>query len=263
MASKKYLEKVLGHTVGFRHIFAHYHTFACTILDRVYFVKKRHDAFDIRVTGREKYYELLEKGNGKGVIFLGSHFGSFEVLRTLALFGRNLKINVMMYEENAKAMNRVMDALNPEQRTGIIPIGSNQGIFLARDKLNNGELVGILGDRIHRDGKTIQCEFLGQKASFPQGPLILASLLDAPVMLFFGIYRGKNRYDIVFEPLAERVRLRRTHREEDLKSYVCKYASILEHRLKDAPYNWFNFYDFWSVSQNKASEQGDSAGTVR
>jgi predicted LPLAT superfamily acyltransferase len=23
------------------------------------------------------------------------------------------------------------------------------------------------------------------------------------------------------------------------------YASRLEHYCRDAPYNWFNFYDFW------------------
>ena len=49
-ASKKYLRKVLGrepHIVdGFRHI----HTFASTILDRVFLLNGRFDKFDVRAT---------------------------------------------------------------------------------------------------------------------------------------------------------------------------------------------------------------------
>ena len=64
-------------------------------------------------------------------------------------------------------------------------------------------------------------------------------------MLAFGLYRGGNRYDLLFEPFAAAVDVPRSQRAEALSALVHRYASRLEHHLRGAPWNWFNFYDFW------------------
>jgi predicted LPLAT superfamily acyltransferase len=38
---------------------------------------------------------------------------------------------------------------------------------------------------------------------------VIASLLELPVVLCFGLYRGGNRYDLHFEIFAEQIRLAR------------------------------------------------------
>jgi len=65
------------------------------------------------------------------------------------------------------------------------------------------------------------------------------------VILAFGVYRGGNRYDLHMEVFAERIDLPRGRREEALRDYVQQYATRLEHYARLAPYNWFNFYDYW------------------
>ena len=87
--------------------------------------------------------------------------------------------------------------------------------------------------------------FLGSPAPFPVAPWLIAAALELPVLLCLGIYRGGNHYDLVFEPLAERVTLPRENRQAALDSYIGTYAARLEHYVREAPYNWFNFYDFW------------------
>ena len=42
------------------------------------------------------------------------------------------------------------------------------------------------------------------------------------------------------------VRLDRKNREESIRGYVREYAAELENILYAYPYEWFNFYDFWS-----------------
>ena len=37
-------------------------------------------------------------------------------------------------------------------------------------------------------------------------------------------------------------------RDEALREYVQRYASLLEERVRRAPENWFNFYDFWRAA---------------
>jgi predicted LPLAT superfamily acyltransferase len=66
--------------------------------------------------------------------------------------------------------------------------------------------------------------------------------------LFFGLYRGGNRYEIYFERFADGIRLDRERRAEEIQSWMQRYVTRLEHYSGLAPYNWFNFYQFWDQS---------------
>ena len=89
------------------------------------------------------------------------------------------------------------------------------------------------------------CEFFGKQASFPVGPLRIAAMLQQPVVLMFGLYRGGNRYDIHFEHLLDVSHTTRGGRDAVVEQAVHKYVERLEHYCRLAPYNWFNFYDYW------------------
>jgi predicted LPLAT superfamily acyltransferase len=112
--------------------------------------------------------------------------------------------------------------------------------------LERGEIVGMLGDRAWRNERTCACDFLGAPAKFPLGPMLIAGLVQAPVVLFFGLYRGARRYEIRLEPFADAIALERRDREGSARPWVERYARRLEHHCRAAPYNWFNFYDFWN-----------------
>ncbi len=83
-----------------------------------------------------------------------------------------------------------------------------------------------------------------------RGYILLASVLKVPVILFFGLYRGDNRYDIHFELFTDQVTIERNNRSADLQLWTQRYANRLEHYARLAPYNWFNFYDFWNEDEN-------------
>ena len=88
--------------------------------------------------------------------------------------------------------------------------------------------------------------FLGQLARFPEGPFRLAAILKRPVVFMTGLYRGGRRYDIqfdlIFEPDDADGRAPELRIEEMMRHYV----TTLEVQCRSAPYNWFNFYDFWA-----------------
>jgi predicted LPLAT superfamily acyltransferase len=106
-------------------------------------------------------------------------------------------------------------------------------------------VVGILGDRLLKQDHATPCKFFGKLAGFPVGPMWLASILKAPVILFFGLYRGGNRYEVHFELFAEEVTIDRQHRDLEIQQWTQRSADRLEHYCRLAPDNWFNFYDFW------------------
>jgi len=240
---RKYFQRVLGRKTGLRDIYRHYHSFASTILDRIYFASGRYDLFDIEQHGTKIIRDCAERH--QGCILLGSHLGSFEAMRSMGVIMGNLPIRVLMYEENAEKMRQITREICPEMADTIISIGPPESMLQVKEYLDEGGMVGILGDRVVSNDKAVKCNFLGHSAMFPVGPILLAATLKVPVVLCFGLYLGANRYQLHLELLGDRIQVSRENRASDLQYWVQQYASRLEHYCRKAPYNWFNFYDYW------------------
>ncbi len=254
-ASRRYLERLyarpdgraaLGHRPAVRDSFRHYREFAVAILDRVGFWSGRADGFEIRFHGREHFTRLIE--DKRGAILLGAHLGSFDALRALAERW-NIAVNILMSTRHAPRINRILRELSPRATARVIEVDptSSRSVFELKACLERGEFVAVLGDRAG-DGprsRTVQVDFLGGRAAFPPGPFVLASRLDCPVLLMIGIRVGPAAYEVFAEPFADRVVLPRAERGARLRELVEAYARRLETYCVKAPYQWFNFYDFW------------------
>jgi len=243
-ASKGYLRRALGREPGLGEMFRHYHTFAATILDRVYLLHDQFHRFDVRVHGARIIDESL--ANGRGCVLLGAHMGSFEIVRSVGRQAIGPALSIAMYEENARKIGSVIEAINPGLYRQVIALGQVDSILKLEAALDRGEAVGILADRTLTGEGTVACDFLGEPARFPVGPFRIAAILDRPVVLMFGLYRGGNRYDVYLERLTDPGGTKRVERDRAVEESVRRYAGRLEHYCRQAPFNWFNFYDFWS-----------------
>jgi predicted LPLAT superfamily acyltransferase len=244
-ASVAYLTRILGRRPGWLASYRHFFRFASVVHDRLFLSAGQLARFDFRIEGEAHVRSALEKGHG--LILLGAHFGSFEALRAgLATREALPPLNVLMYVDNASNTNRIF-AQARKQGVSIIPLGRPDSLICAMECLQRGEMLGILGDRTLGRDKIVRVPFLGSPAAFPQAPWLLASLSQAPVVLFFGAYQGGNRYDIRFEAFAESIHLPRGQRSEQCAVHAARYAERLEAQCRLSPYNWFNFYAFWQT----------------
>jgi predicted LPLAT superfamily acyltransferase len=242
-ASRRYLSRVFGKQVGWNHVLRHFHCFAATILDRVYLLAGRHREFDVRFHGEQPIRDRL--AGGHGFLLLGSHLGSFEILRALAIEQEHIPLRVLMKPDHNQLVTELLDALSPAVARSVIPLGTPQTLLAVKESLDEGYAVGLLGDRCQKGEPFVPCRFIGGTVRFPAGPLTLAAISGVPVMLVFGLYRGGTRYDLYFEELAERVPRDAARQGELLRIWMQRYADRLEHHARLAPYNWFNFFDFW------------------
>ncbi len=246
-ASRDYLRRVLGHEPSLREVFRHFYTFATVALDRIYFLSDRWSLFDINLHGEELLVEQLNAN--MGCFLIGAHIGSFESLRSLGR-RRQVTVNLVMFEKNASRVARVTRAINPALENDVIALGSPDSMLRVIEQLDKGAWVGMLADRAISEGGMVAVPFLGANASFPAAPFRIAALTGRPLILMIGLYRGANRYDLHFESLVESPSLPRAGRDQILEGWLRLYASRLENYCREAPFNWFNFYDFWSNDDN-------------
>jgi predicted LPLAT superfamily acyltransferase len=250
--SIRYLRRALGREPGWADGYRHVHTFASIVLDRLYFARGDVAQFDLQHSGGALLDEALAQG--RGAVMLGAHLGSFEALQAVGEQHANTRVAMVMYPANAQNIQRVLHAVAPANRLKIITIGHPGTTLAIRDWLDGGGLVGMLGDRVLHDGQegkeqgdVQHLPFLGHDAPFSLGPLRLAMLLRRRVFFMTALFRGGNRYEVRFEPLADFTERAAdaAARDAQLHAALRAYVHKLEALCVEAPYNWFNFHDFW------------------
>lgn len=245
-ASRAYLRRALGREPRFTDLFRHFHSFATTIHDRAFLLNARFDLFRVEVHGEDVIKAMLAAG--RGAFLMGAHMGSFEVVRAIGRRQPGLRVAMVMYEENARKLNAALAAINPAAVQDIIPLGQLDSMLRVQACLDAGMALGVLGDRTLGGDPTLRVPFLGADAEFPVGPMRLAAMLKRPVLFMSGLYLGGNRYAIHFERLADFSAIERPERNAAVEAAIVAYAGCLERHCRAAPYNWFNFFDFWRPS---------------
>lgn len=241
-ASRNYLRRLTGFSGSPWQVAKHIFYFSATILDRVYFLTDQFNRFEIKTIGLE--HIDAQQASGKGCILLGAHFGSFELLRALAV-QKNRPFKILMYQDHNAMITKIFNSLNPAVAKSVINLADKNAMLEMNECLNAGDMIGMLGDRYVKQDKRITCQLLGDNVDFPAGPMTLATITNVPVIFFCGIYCGKNKYEIHIEKIAEATQIPRREREHYVNEATQKYVNRIEHHLKKHPYNWFNFYDYW------------------
>ena len=256
--SRRYLDRVLGRPATWRDGYRHVYTFCATVLDRVYLLREQFDEFQFEASGSEVILEPA--GRGEGLLACGAHFGSFEALRMVG-HDKGLKVAMIMYEDNARLINDTLAAIAPNTELRTIPLGRVDAMLVLHRWLEDGGLGGMLADRTlpgnnPQRSKTGVLPFLGAPARFADGPFRLAALLRRKVVFMAGIYRGGNRYDLRFSPLADfSTAASAGERDALINVALARYVETLEALCREAPYNWFNFFDFWAEADANAEAQ--------
>ena len=234
---------------AFRQVF----TFASTILDRLYLANERYELFDITIEDEALLRSIVARGTG--AFLLGAHLGSFEIVSAIGRRQPGLRVAMAMYEDTATKLN-ALAASKRASAPEIIPLGHLDAMLRLRDCLEAGGFVGMLADRTIGEAPAQRVSFLGVPALFPSGPMRAAAALRRPVFFMSGLYRGGNRYHVVFREIADFSTVPRGERDAQVSQAIRRYAALLEECCRSDPYNWFNFYDFWHDAAGGAHGAG-------
>lgn len=214
------------------------------------------------ITHDDDFNTLVDLLNHKkGAAIITSHLGNAELLRSLASFGETgcnlqFEVIVIMEKDSTKNFNKVIERINGASTISTVDAANiNLGtICMLQDKISEGALVVYSADRTSLNShRVLRHEFLGKMASFPYGVFLLTILLEAPTFFVFGLRTktfswGKIEYNMFVEKAKTKLTGGVKERDTTINSLCDEFIEKLQKYCCDAPYQWYNFYNFWKES---------------
>lgn len=238
---------------GHWHALCHFFAFGATTLDRFAAWTGELQRSDIDQVDAADFVKA--RHDPRGAVVISAHVGNPDVLRAVGARERHRRINVVVHTRHAENFNRVMQRFAPDSAVRLIEV-SDIGVALAMrmsEAIERGEWVVIMGDRISvRHGeRAVIADFLGAPVAMPEGPYLLAAALKCPVYFMF-CPKVNGRYRVRLGLLADRVELPRADRSGAVRHLVQSFLAPLEQTIREAPYQWFNFFDYWAPPAKSA-----------
>lgn len=236
-SSLKIYYKHLGVNFTNKVYFEHLRIFAITMVDR-FITKVSPQDYEFVYDDLQRLVEISSKAN----MIIFSHFGGWASASNFSKSDNQM--NIVMQESLMESIKSIENSLGQKSRVNIIDI--NQGAIASSISIANAlqrdELVAVMGDRTASKNANKAMKFLGEDANFNQNPFQIAYKMDKPMVVYFVILKGMQKYKIEFIEIdIDRLKPKDIAIENAMKKYVKSYESI----VKQYPNQWFNFYDFW------------------
>jgi len=224
-------------------IYKSYYVFGQTIIDKIAISSGLRDKFTYHFDGAELIDKALKQK--KGGILISAHVGNFEIAEHF--FGElkeNTSISILTTDSEHSAIKEYLESVTNKPKVNLILIQKDLGhLFEINAALTRNELVVITGDRYINGTKHLTQDLLGQIAKFPAGPFMLASRLKVPV-LFVYVMKETNKHYHLFTRKAEA-------KHRDAKALLKEYTESVSWMLNKYPLQWFNYFDFWDIFDEK------------
>jgi KDO2-lipid IV(A) lauroyltransferase len=177
---------------------------------------------------------------GKGLIFLGAHFGNWEYIALSVAIQMNTPITVIVKTQRNTLVNNWLDDNRVRWGNRIVPLGIS--IRQVYKELKEKRIIAMVADqRGPSDG--IRINFMGRKASTFSGPALLALKTGAPII--FGI--TIRQPDFSYQAAIEIINTEDLPEEEDSRVIELsqRHAAVLEKYIRQFPEQWFWMHKRW------------------
>ena len=228
-----------------RPVLAQYLAFGDCMLDRFDVWRGKLRLSSVDMDDPDGVRDSLRSG-ARGQLLVCTHLGNLDVCRAMAEIGEGVALNVLMHLPHAAHFNRLLGE-SGDRRLRLVHVGDLDTVAMMdlSQRLERGEWVAIAGDRVpEHGGRSVNVDFLGAPAAFPQGPWLMAAMLRCPVNLVCCIKRA-GRYTIHLRRFDDASTWERSTRSAAIAGAVSRYAEWLAQHCLAAPLQWFNFHPYW------------------
>jgi predicted LPLAT superfamily acyltransferase len=218
------------------YVYKNYFRFGQVLVDRVALLSGQLDAFTYTYDGEERLHEMAK--NGKGGFLISGHVGNWESAGRLST-----RIHIVMFDGEDRHLQQYLDSVTGPKNFSIILVKEDLShIYSIISAVTAGELVCIHADRYRKGNKTLETNFLGKPAKFPEGPFLLALKLNVPLAFVYSFKETSSHYHFFTTQAREFSRAG----GDTMQGILDTFAADFEKMVRRYPEQWFNYYNFWA-----------------
>ena len=243
-----------------RMVYRHFYSFSLSLVERIAAWKQDIKVSDLIIQNREVYQEIITNlKEKKGCFFVCSHLGNIDLLRALAIQDNKdgvhtTKVNIIIDTAMSPRFNSFMHSIQEKFDINLInsrSIGIETALLL-EEKLSNGEIVVIAGDRTpsEQSQRVVPVPFLGDPIALPYGAFLLPVILKAPLYYFFALRENDafvSKYDFFLYKSSAMTEKKK--KDEMIRALMSEYIELLEEKVLEYPLQWYNFFDIWASAE--------------
>ena len=243
--SKRYLE-IIGIKPTFNNVFKHFLSYSYSLVDRVEIFSNNFNPQKLYFKD-EKQKDLLldDLKAGNGVFFICNHLGNVDAMR--AFVNSDIKdtctsISVFLAREQCKIFGGFINKITKNEKiflNAVEDIDINTSIEI-QERLNNGGIVFMAGDRTSANSINFEAEFLGHSVQFPMGTFKFAQMMVVPIYFVSAIKMPKDKYSIHLKKFENA-----ENKRKSMTKMQTEFISFLEEKTKLAPFQFYHFYNLF------------------
>ena len=239
-ASEKYLS-IIGLNSGIFNQFRHFLSYSYSLLDRMEVYSGRYNPENLVFDDKDdelKFKNDLENG----LFIIGSHLGNIEMMRTFLFQNPDKYVNIFLSADQCKIFNNFIKQISVPAPAMLYPVEEitiNTSIEI-KEKVSNGDIVIMAGDRISKNSANVPVEFLGRGILLPFGTFKFAYLMECPIY-FVCALKIKDKYRIYLKKFEFK-----GAKKEAISVMQKEYLNFLERLVPLYPFQFYHFYDLFN-----------------
>ena len=190
--------------------------------------------------GVEHFQAALDKG--KGLLFLTSHFGNWELM-ALAFSLKYRPAHVVVRPLDNLFLDRLINRLR--SRGGNNLVNKKGSVRAVLRLLGQGEVVALLMDQNVDWYDGVFVPFFKDIACTSKAFTVMALRTGAPVVPVYNVRQPDGRYQVIFEPEVELVIT--GDKTRDVEENTALFNRIIESYVRRYPEQWFWVHQRWKT----------------
>jgi KDO2-lipid IV(A) lauroyltransferase len=230
-----------------------YRSYAYDTIDFIRSLSQSPDELARKVTDLDRAIFDRLLGEGKGILLVAAHFGSWELGAVIVRKLLGYPLTMVAMAEPSPAVNRIRSDMRTS--LGIELLEVRRGIdtpLQIRRQLAENRIVAMLLDR-HLGRDHVAVRFCDARAHFLRTPALLSYLTGAPMLPAWVVRDADGRFRCMFD---EPVYVPRDgDRDATIAQATQKMAAHLETKIREYPHLWYQFYPFWETQPSDAASE--------
>ncbi|MBN1291661.1 MAG: lysophospholipid acyltransferase family protein [Candidatus Latescibacteria bacterium] len=173
---------------------------------------------------------------GRGIIFVSGHFGSWE-LNGGSLAASGFPVTTVARSQSNTYVDELINRYRELFGMKVVRTGAPLKYLIRA--LRNGETIGLISDQ-DSGKKGVFVDFFGRKASTPQGAAQLALKYKAPVFVIMTIRTGTGRYKTLFREVP-------VYPDDSVETLTQRYTKEMENIIHAYPEQYFWMHRRWKT----------------